>query len=65
MRPPDGVSRNQFDYIIAKRRQRSSIIASKTWPGTNCGTDLELLLCKLQVKLKEEEEIQSVSKIQS
>lgn len=25
----------------------------KTWPGADCGTDHELLMCKFQVKLKQ------------
>lgn len=37
-------------YVVAKRS--NSIIALKTWPGADCGTDPKLLICKFQVKLK-------------
>ena len=49
---PDGTYRNQIDYIIGRKRWKSSIVTAKTWPGADCGTDHELLMCKFRMKLK-------------
>lgn len=40
---PDDVYRNQIDYIIAKRKLKSSIRAWKAWPGVDCGKDHKVL----------------------
>lgn len=44
--------RIQIDYFIAKRRCRSNTVASKIWPSADCGTNNELFICNLQVKVK-------------
>ena len=49
---PDGQHRNQIDYICSQRG-RSSIQSAKTRPGTDCGSDHELLIAKFRLKLKE------------
>ena len=41
-----------FDYIICSQRWRSSIEPAKTRPGADCGSDHELLIAKLRLKLK-------------
>ena len=43
---------NQIDYILCSQRWRSSIQSAKTRPGTDCGTDHELLIGKFRLKLK-------------
>ena len=48
----DGQHRNQMDYILCSQRWRSSIQSAKTRPGTDCGSDHELLIVKLRLKLK-------------
>ena len=40
------------DYILCSQRWRSSIQSPKTWPGADCGSDHELLIAKLILKLK-------------
>ena len=40
---PDGMSRNQIDFIMIKVRWASSIKSSKTLPGADCGSDHQLL----------------------
>ena len=50
--PPDGQHRNQIDYILCSQRWRSSIQSAKTRPGADCGSDHELLIAKLRLKLK-------------
>ena len=49
---PDGQHRNQIDYILCSQRWRSSIQSAKTTPGTDCGSDHELLINKFRLKLK-------------
>ena len=48
---PDGQHRNQIDYILCSQRW-SSIRLAKTRPGTDCGSDHELLIVKFRLKLK-------------
>ena len=41
----------RFDYILCSQRWRSSIQSAKTRPGTDCGSDHELI-AKFRLKLK-------------
>ena len=43
---PDGQYQNQIDYILCSQRWRSSIQTAKTRPGTDGGSDHELLIAK-------------------
>ena len=49
---PDGQHQNQIDYILCSHRRRSSIQSAKTRPGGDCGSDHELFIAKLRLKLK-------------
>ena len=49
---PDGKTKNQIDYILVKKRWKSSIQQTKTYPGTDCGTDHELLVSTIKIKLR-------------
>ena len=49
---PDGQHGNQIDYILCSQRWRSSIQSAKTRPGAKCGSNYELLIVKLRLKLK-------------
>ena len=49
---PDGQHRNQIDYILCSQRWRRSIWSAKTRPGPDCGSDHELFIAKLRLKLK-------------
>ena len=49
---PDGESWNQIDYILCSQRWRSFIQSAKTRPGTDCGSDHELLIAQFSLKLK-------------
>ena len=52
---PDGQHQNQIYYILCIQRWRSSIQSTKTRPGSNCGSDHELLIVKFRLKLKKVE----------
>ena len=49
---PDGQYQNQTDYILCNQRRRSSTQSAKTRPGSDCGSDHELLIAKFRLKLK-------------
>jgi exonuclease III len=49
---PDGIHKNQIDYILINKRWKSTIRDVRTKPGADCGTDHELLVATLQMKLK-------------
>ena len=49
---PDGQHQNQIDYILCSQRWRSSIQSAKIRAGAYCGSDHELLIAKLRLKLK-------------
>ena len=49
---PDGWHWNQIDYVLCSQRWRSSIQSTETRPGADCGSDHELLIVKLRLKLK-------------
>ena len=48
----DGQYQNQTDYILCSWRWRSSIESAKTRLGADYGSDHELLIAKLKLKLK-------------
>ncbi|XP_072934750.1 uncharacterized protein [Epargyreus clarus] len=49
---PNGKYKNQIDYIMINRRWRSTILCSKTRPGADCGSDHQLLVATLKIRLK-------------
>ena len=49
---PDGQYWNQIDYILCSQRWRNSIQSAKTRPGSDCGSDHQLLIAKFGLKLK-------------
>ena len=49
---PDGNTKNQIDYIMIEKRWRTSVLACKTLPSADCGSDHELLMSVLKLRLK-------------
>ena len=49
---PNGKVRNQIDYILIRRRWKSSVKSAKTLPGADVGSDHQLLSANIRVKLK-------------
>ena len=47
---PRGQPRNQIDYILCSQIWRSSIQSAKTRPGSDCGSDHELLVAKFRLQ---------------
>ena len=50
--PGDRV-RTQIDYILIGRRWRTTILATKTRPSIDCGSDHQLLVAKIKIKLRQ------------
>ena len=49
---PDHNTMNQIDYILVQKRWRSSFMSAKTYPGADCGTDHQLLISTMKLKLR-------------
>ena len=49
---PGDRHRNQIDYIMIGKRWRTTIKSVKTRPGADCGSDHQLLVAKLKIKLR-------------
>ena len=49
---PDGQHENQIDYILCSQRWRISIQSTKTRPGADCSSHIELFITKFRLKLK-------------
>ena len=49
---PEGQHRNLIDYIFCSQRWRSCIQSTETRPGTDCGSEHEVLIAKFRLKLK-------------
>lgn len=49
---PNSMYKNQIDYICVCQRRKSSITSTKTKPGADCGSDHELLSCKVKIQLR-------------
>ena len=57
---PDQRYRNQIDYIIIQNRWRCMIHLAKTLPGADCGSDHELLIAKIKIKLRKAKQIKQI-----
>ena len=51
-RSPDKITRNQIDYMLCKTRLKISIKRVTTLPGDDYGTDHNLLIADIKIKLK-------------
>ena len=49
---PGERTRNQIDYIMVKRRWRTSLLNVKIRPDADCGSDHQLLLATTKIKLQ-------------
>ena len=49
---PDGKTKNQIDYILVPKRWRTSLFNAKTYPGADCGSDHELLVSIIEMKMR-------------
>lgn len=61
---PDGKYRNQIDYIMFGSRWKTSVKNVHTLPGADCGSDHQLLVTKIQLKLRVARKIENQRRIQ-
>ena len=50
-RSPGNLIKNEIDYILIQRRWRSSLLNVRTRPGADCGSDHQLLVAYMKLKL--------------
>ena len=48
----DGTTKNQIDYIMIKRRWRSSVLNCRTYPGADADSDHNLVMGKIRLRIK-------------
>ena len=49
---PGDTNRYQLDYILVRQRYRNSVKKSCSYPGADVGSDHNLVMMKIKVKLK-------------
>ena len=49
---PDGNTRNQIDYFCIHERWKTSVVNTNTLPGADCGSDHELSMMSMRLKIK-------------
>ena len=49
---PDGITRNQIDYITVNRRYRNAVRDIRTHPEGDCNSDHNMLVGKKKMKLQ-------------
>lgn len=60
---PDGRTHNQIDYILVQRRLVSSIHNSRAYPSADCGSDHQLVMANVKLKLKKNVAIRTTQRI--
>ena len=50
--PPDGSTRNQIYYLHIHERWIPSVVNATTLPGADCGSDHELLMMSMRLKIR-------------
>jgi hypothetical protein len=49
---PNGIGRNQIDYIMISKKWRGSVRNSRSFPSADIGSDHQMVLANLKLKLK-------------
>ena len=49
---PDGSYHNKIDYILVSRKMRSSVTNSRSFPSADIGSDHQLIITNIKLKLK-------------
>jgi len=57
---PEGITRNQIDYISIAQRWKTSLTNCRTYPGADCDTDHQLLVATLKVRLAKRQRQHSI-----
>ena len=49
---PDRAHKIYDYYILVRKRWRSSVFGTRSFPGADCGSDHHLVIAKIQLKFK-------------
>jgi hypothetical protein len=49
---PNGHSKNMIDFIIINKRWKNCVLDSRIFPSADAGSDPQLVMCKMRLKLK-------------
>ena len=49
---PNGVHKSMIDYVIVRKRWRSSVFGIRSFPAADCGSDHHLVIAKIQLNFK-------------
>ena len=49
---PGGITHNQIDYILVNKRWLGSVQFSRAFPSADCGSDHQLIMAGMKLKLK-------------
>lgn len=60
---PGGSTRNQIDFIMIKNRFRNAVLQAKTYPGADCNSDHNPVVCNVRVKLRKRKEAKRRKKL--
>jgi exonuclease III len=58
---PNGRDKNQIDYILVSKRYRGSVKNSRSYPSADVGSDHQLVLATIQLKLRRKVTVKSSS----
>ncbi len=59
---PVGRVRNQIDFILIRKRWKSAIMKANTLPGADVGSDHQLLIADLRIKLRRTDKTRKVKR---
>ncbi len=59
---PNGVDQNQIDYIMVSRKLRGSLRNCRAYPSADVGSDHQLVMANLKLKLKRNHKRSAASK---
>ena len=59
---PDGFTHNMIDHILISRKWRSSVTNSRACPSADVGSDHQLLIVNIRLKLKARRKLTAVKR---
>ena len=63
-RDPGGRIKNQIDFVTINHRFRKAVQNAKTYPGADCNSDHNPVVCNMKVRLRRLKEVSSEAKLQ-
>lgn len=60
---PDGRTHNTIDYILVSRKLMSSVQSSRAFPSADCGSDHQLLMANIKLRLKAQKPMTRIKRV--